>query len=307
MKAVNLRSATDSVYTQAPSDSCFAHAAVNALETMCDRAGMNLRFSRAGVHGNALDIAGRVGGQGGADGSHIMQALNERGILLESQWPWSRIGQVPPRDMPSALGKIVMLPMANPTLDNIKRKLCLGIPVMMGMAVHQGFLQFGGNNWRTHDWDTGVLTTMAHAVCIQGYEDDCTRLYVENSWGRNWGDNGFFGLPYDKLRAVGMGFWTIDDIEGVYNIPVEGYVSIPYLLDPRDSGDFFLANKERFKTDLVAAFGSGGAQAVIDYCVTWSITDKLLEHMFLWPRGNVEKFKDANPGLNWAGFKWAEK
>ena len=35
-----------------------------------------------------------------------------------------------------------------------------------------------------------------HAVLIAGYDDATSRFLVRNSWGENWGNNGYFTMPY---------------------------------------------------------------------------------------------------------------
>ncbi len=36
-----------------------------------------------------------------------------------------------------------------------------------------------------------------HAVCAVGYDDREKRLLVRDSWGADWGMQGYFTMPYD--------------------------------------------------------------------------------------------------------------
>ena len=50
-----------------------------------------------------------------------------------------------------------------------------------------------------------------HACVLCGFSDDKQCFIVRNSWGENWGDGGYFLLPYnyatnDNLAAD---FWVI--------------------------------------------------------------------------------------------------
>ena len=36
-----------------------------------------------------------------------------------------------------------------------------------------------------------------HAVCIVGYDDSRSIFIGRNSWGKSWGDRGYFYIPYD--------------------------------------------------------------------------------------------------------------
>ncbi len=50
-----------------------------------------------------------------------------------------------------------------------------------------------------------------HAVAAVGYDDANQWFIVRNSWGNNWGMNGYFTLPYAYLTDPGLAsdFWTI--------------------------------------------------------------------------------------------------
>jgi hypothetical protein len=49
-----------------------------------------------------------------------------------------------------------------------------------------------------------------HAVLIIGYDDLNQYFIVKNSWGRDWGEQGFFNIAYSELNSVvEFGYWTI--------------------------------------------------------------------------------------------------
>lgn len=49
-----------------------------------------------------------------------------------------------------------------------------------------------------------------HAVMIVGYDDSTQRFTCQNSWGKKWGDRGFFYMPYAYLSNPNLAddFWT---------------------------------------------------------------------------------------------------
>ena len=41
-----------------------------------------------------------------------------------------------------------------------------------------------------------------HAVVLVGFKENEKVFVVRNSWGKGWGDNGYFYMPYDFIEAV---------------------------------------------------------------------------------------------------------
>jgi len=50
-----------------------------------------------------------------------------------------------------------------------------------------------------------------HAVLLVGFKDSTKKFIVRNSWGPDWGDNGYFTLPYKYVidPKLACDFWTI--------------------------------------------------------------------------------------------------
>ena len=50
-----------------------------------------------------------------------------------------------------------------------------------------------------------------HAVTCVGYDDAKSVWIMKNSWGSNWGDKGYFYLPYLYLvdSSLSSDLWTI--------------------------------------------------------------------------------------------------
>ena len=50
-----------------------------------------------------------------------------------------------------------------------------------------------------------------HAILGVGYDDSKKALIVRNSWGTEWGLQGYFYLPYDYITISDLAsdFWTI--------------------------------------------------------------------------------------------------
>jgi C1A family cysteine protease len=91
-------------------------------------------------------------------------------------------------------------------LNAIKQNLAAGGPVVIGMMVPRSFMQnmMGEKVWRPESGDDPDYGTMGgHAMCVIGYDDNLEggAVQIMNSWGPEWGENGFGWIRYkDFLR-----------------------------------------------------------------------------------------------------------
>jgi C1A family cysteine protease len=94
----------------------------------------------------------------------------------------------------------------------IKLALANNNPVIIGMNVFSGGK---GNNLNSRFLDSNGVVKMdnfrsnkhrvgGHALCIVGYDDEVGggAFKIANSWGKDWGKNGFFWLRYSDLEVV---------------------------------------------------------------------------------------------------------
>jgi C1A family cysteine protease len=93
-------------------------------------------------------------------------------------------------------------------------KACLasGYPFIFGFTVYDSFESDAVAK-------TGIvpmpskteLVLGGHAVMAVGYDDSKKWFIVRNSWGEDWGDKGYFYIPYDYLtnKNLASDFWTI--------------------------------------------------------------------------------------------------
>lgn len=307
--SVDLRSAIDHTYDQAHTNACVAHAAVNALDAMHDNAGLRHRFSRAWLWYWGRKFSGREREDFGLVFDSIKWALETKGAVLERDCPWtaSPLWQEP-APLPSAVGAmtVALLNYAAGDVDAIKRKLAMGVPVVLSLYVYPGlYALHDKRDWRTHKIDPYGFSEGKHAVCIVGYDDACQRFLVENSWGPGWADGGFFGLPYGEFRLACERTWCIDRIRNFAPAPAPG-MDMKAKMDAGDYAAFARQNRERLQMQLAQALERGGVQEVIVMAKREGVSDKHLEALFAWDRGAVRAVHDASPGLDWTGFIWAD-
>ena len=95
----------------------------------------------------------------------------------------------------------------------IKKSLTEKKPVVISMKIDESLE-------RTPP--TGILSPVeddlqipgSHAMCIIGYDDKIAGAFeVMNSWGNNWGNKGFFWLPYKQVMKDGNYVVELMDFE----------------------------------------------------------------------------------------------
>ena len=67
-------------------------------------------------------------------------------------------------------------------------------PVIAGIKVYEDFYYYGGGVYRHV---SGAFKGL-HAVCVVGYDDEKDFWIVKNSWGTNWGDQGYVYIAFGE-------------------------------------------------------------------------------------------------------------
>jgi len=89
------------------------------------------------------------------------------------------------------------------------------LPFVFGFAVYESF--------ETEEVaKTGVMTMPTekdnilggHAVMAVGYDNDREVFIIRNSWGVNWGDQGYFYMPYEYMTNKNLcsDFWVVKKV-----------------------------------------------------------------------------------------------
>jgi C1A family cysteine protease len=128
--------------------------------------------------------------------------------------------------------------------QQIKKSLTDGCPVVIGLKIFDGGK---GNSLNSHMLDSNGVIKMecfrdtyaagAHAMCIVGFDDqmDGGAFKLVNSWGEDWGKDGFCWLRYADLKILIC----------AYALFPEKYVKPPNSNAPNRSasGEFRIKNK----------------------------------------------------------------
>ena len=149
-------------------------------------------------------------GAGSCDGGGVEAALTfyqQNGVPLESCMPYQVDDGVPCSD--ACLDwqqQAVSIPgwgyvtLEESIVDNIKQAV-LRHPVSVSYTVYEDFRAYTGG---VYEHVLGV-SVGGHAVLIVGWDDANECWIVKNSWGPNWGENGYFRI---KWGDSGMGAYV---------------------------------------------------------------------------------------------------
>jgi C1A family cysteine protease len=99
------------------------------------------------------------------------------------------------------------------TVNEVKRALAEDFPVIIGISVFNSFFWGSGGDIQMPTYDDTLLG--GHAILLVGYDDATQYFKFRNSWGEEWGNNGYGRLPYSYVgyRNLSDDFWVITDSE----------------------------------------------------------------------------------------------
>lgn len=288
---VDLRSAHERTYNQGSDPACGPFACCAALDCIWERAtDQQTRFDPLHLWNWSRWHMGMAGVSIGSTFDSLERSTRLNGMRLN--------GDV-------LMGfRLVRTQVTDTRYAELRHLLSMGVPVVWEMKVTPDLHDLSDKrDWRTHtiSADTSAVTGQ-HYVCIVGFDDDCQRWLVENSWGSEWGDSGFFGVPYSSLQSLTESLQHFN-LTPVAPKKTEGYIVPDAFMLTSDKAAFVDRSKEALLNHLMTAFSSG-VQSLIDECINWGVSDKHLEVIAGWPRGTVRQFRHDNQLFKWDGFIW---
>lgn len=84
----------------------------------------------------------------------------------------------------------------------IKEAVAEGHPVPVGMTIHQSFNDLDAQSAMDYSYRPAGGALGGHETTIVGYNDRGVKLM--NSWGENWGNQGFYTISWDVLVNSGI-------------------------------------------------------------------------------------------------------
>ena len=194
------------VKDQGPCGSCWTFAAIAAFESNYF---ITNRVSVIGSEQQLLDCSGAGTCGGGASqmawdnlqgyGTAETSVYPYEGTKTQCQWAkptpyhWAAWGWVNEDD-----------PMAPAPVEKLKAQLCRRGPLKTSIVADTpGFGPYRGgvlNEITDHPTD--------HAVTIVGWDDARQAFLIKNSWGTEWGENGYGWVQYNAYRVGSKAAWV---------------------------------------------------------------------------------------------------
>lgn len=258
-EAANLQKYAPPVGDQGHQGSCVAWSSAYAARTIEEAARTgadpgSLRFSPAFLYNQI--------GLDNCDGSYIekaMEFMTQSGSVPYDQFPYDDqdCSKQPDQQLLDEARQYKMRGFNRLTpgdrnnaidLHAIKENISQGAPVVIGMQVGGSYMQpmMGKDLWEPTQEDRSMLGFGGHAQCVVGYDD---RKYggaflLMNSWGSQWGNNGFAWVRYPDLKYFAREAYGIEPMArtgAAANEPFSceiGLVQIHYQGNKTLSGDY---------------------------------------------------------------------
>lgn len=209
--AVDLSAKMPAVFDQGQLGSCTGNAMAGAFAF----AHQGVVVSRLMAYYNARALEGSVRQDAGAQIRDVVKGMAQTGACQEKLWPYvtKKFATKPTVAAYQDAGRHRVSNYQRLTsLDNMLACLASGEPFIFGFSVYESFES-------EQVAKTGVLNMPArseqllggHAVCAVGYDQKTQRFKIRNSWGADWGQQGYFTMPFNYLESSDLAddFWVV--------------------------------------------------------------------------------------------------
>ena len=132
------------------------------------------------------------------------KTISKYGVVQESNWPYNTTNSTvfPPLSafQKSKIFKTFVYTFVSQ--DTASLKSCLiahKAPIIFGFTVYSSFMAASNGIIPVPDTTTETLEG-GHCTCIIGFDDSNQWFICANSWGTDWGDKGYFYMPYAYIN-----------------------------------------------------------------------------------------------------------
>jgi C1A family cysteine protease len=218
---VDMRPQCPAVYDQGQLGSCTGNAWAGLVEFLLLKQELaDFTPSRLFIYYNERVLENDTAQDAGAAISDGANVVSNEGCPNETLWPYdiAAFSEQPPKNAyQDGLKHLAFdVQQVQQDLTAMKEVLASGLPIVVGFTVYQSFES-------DQVTQTGIVPMPGHhekvlgghAVMVVGYDDSQSRFIVRNSWGTQWGQKGYFLMPYAYLtnHRLSSDFWSANRTE----------------------------------------------------------------------------------------------
>ncbi len=216
---VDLRAYMTPVENQGNSNSCTANAMAGAYEYLTNRLlGQSEDVSRLFIYYNAREFDGDPSQDQGTYLKSCVKVLRKYGACSENTWSFNleQILEQPPKKAYAEATNFRVEDAARVEVDLHAMRSCLaeGYPFAFGLQLFESFQQAGSSGLVPMPDPDREKHDGGHAMLCVGYSDPDQVFIVRNSWGDDWGEQGYCYIPYDYMTKPDFNHdcWTIRQV-----------------------------------------------------------------------------------------------
>ncbi len=208
LSAVDLRKHFSAIKSQGLQGACTAFSLVSIFEYFLNKSlKLTVDLSEAFLYYNARKIDGHCNEDEGSTFQKIVSAASEVGLCLEQLCPYKEndYSTEPTEEayMDGEKRKVTEAKNLIASIHGVKCALNEGYPVVISLKVFDAFKKNVNGFVELPSKDENSNDDSYHAMVICGYSDKDAYFIVRNSWGTQFGDNGYCYLPYELFRLNG--------------------------------------------------------------------------------------------------------
>lgn len=212
---VDLRTWASPIEDQLHLGSCVGQAVVGAYELLLNKFDRKkfVDLSRLFVYYNARLLDDSVNEDVGAYTRDGIKAVNKYGVCSELTWPYliERFANTPSvQSYEDARHRLIKKYYRIQNVKDIVDALNADSPVVTSMNVYESFFELDAGKKILPMPKASENLIGGHAVSFVGYDLPKKLLLARNSFGTDWGDRGYFWVPFDYAEQDFMDNWTFD-------------------------------------------------------------------------------------------------
>jgi C1A family cysteine protease len=223
-ESIDLRKWCIPVLNQGSLGSCTANAAVELMGYLYNKLGKANNFlgSRLAQYYWTRLLEGNPNEDTGAYIRDAVKILAKMGVAQEVLWSYdtNKFTKPPSKKVEKDALKrqainyvLIDQPGMKPeeVIFAVKQQLTVGNCMEFGTNVYQSIMKVGKDGIIPEPKE-GENPVGGHALFICGFSNQKRAFLLQNSWGPEWGDNGFGWLPYSYFeKGEACDIWTVVD------------------------------------------------------------------------------------------------